>query len=166
MESAPSPAGRASLGAACAGGARVRRWRRFRAVLLLGAGLAPPAVAAALGRSPSGVCGRAAAWRRDGLAGLREGDHGGGRPRLGAAGGALLDDLLGQDPQARGHRATGWTVPLLAAELRAAGYGLSERTVRRALHRRGWRWKRPKYVLGRPDPAYEAKKGRSPSGHA
>jgi transposase len=85
---------------------------------------------------------------------------------LDAGGGALLDDLLGQDPQARGHRATGWTVPLLAAELRAAGDALSERTVRRTLHRRGWRWTRPKYVLGWPDPAYEAKKGRTPSGHA
>ena len=33
------------------------------------------------------------------------------------------------------------------------------RTIRRALHRLGYRWKRPQYVLGRPDPAYEAKKG-------
>ncbi len=35
-----------------------------------------------------------------------------------------------------------------------------ERTVRRTLHRLGWRWKRPKYVLGRPDPAYAEKKSR------
>jgi len=50
-------------------------------------------------------------------------------------------------------------VPLLRAELAAAGVAAGERTVRRALHRLGWRWKRPKYVLGRPDPAYEGKKG-------
>jgi transposase len=77
-----------------------------------------------------------------------------------------LEGLLDQDPQARGHAATGWTVPLLVGELAAAGYPVGERTVRRALHRRGWRWKRPKFVLGRPDPAYDQKKRRSPSGRA
>ena len=48
-------------------------------------------------------------------------------------------------------------MPLLRAELEGAGYRVSGRTVRRTLHRLGFRWKRPKYVLGRPDP--EAKKG-------
>src|SRR5688500_9724761 len=160
MDLVLSPADRAALEAACAAEPRVRRWRRFRAVLLRAGGLAPPAIAEALGGSESSVYNWVAAWRRAGLAGLREGDHGGGRPRLDAAGEARPEELLGSDPQARGHRATGWTVPLLAGELRVAGYALSERTVRRALRRRGWRWKRPKYVLGRPDPAYEAKKGR------
>jgi transposase len=155
------PVDRAALEAACTAEARVRVWRRYRAVLLLADGLAPPAVAATLGCSASSVSGWAARWRQLGLGGLREGDHGGGRPRLGAAGEDLLATLLGQDPQARGHRATGWTVPLLVGELRAAGYGPSERTVRRVLHRLGWRWKRPKFVLGRPDPAYVAKRGRS-----
>jgi len=157
---------RAALEAACAAEPRIRVWRRYRALLLLGDGLSPPAVAAALGCSQSSVYGWAAAWRRAGPAGRREGDHGGGRPRLGGAGEALLEELLGQDPQARGHRAAGWTVPLRAGELRAAGYALSERTVRRALRRRGYRWKRPKYVRGRPEPAYAAKKGRSPGARA
>lgn len=151
---------RAALEAACAAEPRVRVWRRYRAVLLLGDGLAPVVAAAVLGCSPSRVYNWAARWRAAGLAGLREGDHGGGRPRLDAVGEALLEELLDSDPQARGHRATGWTVPLLTGELAAAGYGLSARTVRRVLKRRGWRWKRPRYVLGRPDPAYEAKKGR------
>ncbi|WP_083856779.1 winged helix-turn-helix domain-containing protein [Nitrolancea hollandica] len=44
-----------------------------------------------------------------------------------------------------------------------AGYLVGERTIRRTLHRLGWRWKRPKYVLGRPDPDY-AKKGPSWNG--
>jgi transposase len=69
--------------------------------------------------------------------------------------------LLAADPQTRGHRATGWTVPLLRTELAAAGIMAGERTIRRALHRLGWRWKRPKFVLGRPDPAYAEKKGSS-----
>ena len=67
--------------------------------------------------------------------------------------------LLGENPQARGHRATGWTVPLLRTELAQAGYAVGARTIRRALHRRGYRWKRPRYVLGRPDPEYAEKRG-------
>jgi transposase len=52
---------------------------------------------------------------------------------------------------------------MLRDELAAADYVVSERTIRRTLHQLGWRWKRPKYVLGRPDPAYDEKRGRSPS---
>jgi len=153
---------RAALAAAAAGELRVRRWKRPRAVLLLADGLAPPAVAAALDCAESSVYNWAKAWREEGLAGLREGAHRGVARRLDGAGEATLAALLEEDPQARGHHATGWTVPLLRTELAAAGYGLSEHTVRRSLHRLGYRWKRPRFVLGRPDPAYEAKKGRSP----
>ena len=158
-----TPADRAGLAAAAAGERRARVWRRYRAVLLLADGEAPPAVAMALGCAASSVYNWAAAWRRAGLAGLGEAPHRGGRRRLDAAGERLLGGLLAEDPQARGHHATGWTAPLLRTELAAAGYAASERTVRRALHRLGYRWKRPKFVLGRPDPAYEQKKGRSPS---
>ena len=72
-----------------------------------------------------------------------------------------MTELLRQDPQARGWHATGWTVPLVRTELERAGYPAAERTIRRTLHRLGWHWKRPKYVLGRPDPGYAEKKGRS-----
>jgi transposase len=159
MELALSPSQRTDLEAAAAGERRVRVWRRLRAVLLLADGEAPGAVAAALGCSPSSVYGWAAAWRRAGLAGGRGRAHGGGVAPLAARAGALLEGLLAQDPQARGHLAAHWTVPLLRAELAAAGVAASERTVRRALRRLGWRWKRPKYVLGRPDPAYAEKRG-------
>ena len=83
---------------------------------------------------------------------------GAGAGRAAAAAARRRAALLAADPQARGHLATGWTVPLLRAELAAAGHAASERTVRRTLRRLGWRWKRPKYVLGRPDPAYAEKK--------
>jgi len=72
-----------------------------------------------------------------------------------------LTALLADDPQRHGHHATGWTVPLLHGEAHAAGIGVSEHTVRRVVRRLGWRWKRPKYVRGRPGPSYEEKKGRS-----
>jgi transposase len=117
------------------------------------------AVADALRCSQASVYAWTAAWRRQGVAGLRDGDHGGGQVKLGAAGEALLGELLASDPQAHGHRATGWTVPLLRGELARTGVSVGERTIRRALHRLGYRWKRPRYILGRPDPAYAEKRG-------
>jgi transposase len=153
---------RAALEAAAGAERRVGRWKRYRAVLLL-AERGPEAVAAALGCARSSVYAWAAAWRARGLAGLRERPRGGRPRRLAGPGEAALEALLAEDPQARGWHATGWTVPLLRAELATAGHAVGGRTIRRALHRRGWRWKRPKYVLGRPDPAYAEKKPPSPS---
>lgn len=150
---------RIALGAAAASERRARVWRRYRAVLLLGEGRPAPEVAGLLGCSASSVYGWAAAWRASGLAGLAGQPHGGGPARLEERAGPLLAALLAEDPQARGHAATGWTVPLLRGELAAAGVPAGDRTVRRALHRLGWRWKRPKFVLGRPDPAYAEKRG-------
>lgn len=148
----------AALEAAAGRERRVRIWRRYRAMQLLGEGQPPPTVAALLGCSLSSVYGWAAAWRRDGLAGLRDQPHGGGVVSLADRAGPLLERLLGENPQVRGHRAAGWTVPLLRTELAAAGYRVSSKTIRRALHQLDYRWKRPKYVLGRPDPAYAEKK--------
>jgi transposase len=150
---------RTELEAAAAAEKRVRRWKRYRAVLLRAEGMTVRAVADALQCSEASVYSWTARWRQDGVAGLREGDHGGGRVKLDEAGEERLEAWLAGDPQAHGHQATGWTVPLLHTELAGAGYDLSARTVRRALHRLGYRWKRPQYVLGRPDPAYAEKKG-------
>jgi transposase len=151
---------RADLEAAAAAEKRVRRWKRFRAVLLRGEGMTVAAVAGALRCSEASVYGWTRRWRQAGVAGLREGDHGGGTPKLDRAGAGRLEELLATDPQAHGYQATGWTVPLLRTELAAAGYRVGERTIRRAVHRLGYRWKRPQYVLGRPDPAYAEKRGR------
>ena len=159
MELELSPAQQADLEAAAAGERRARVWRRYRAVLLLAGGEAPAAVARALGCSLSSVYGWAGTWRRAGLAGLAGRAHGGGVAPLLERAGPLLEALLAMDPQARGHLAAHWTVPLLRAELRAVGDPVSERTIRRSLHGLGYRWKRPKYVLGRPDPAYAEKRG-------
>jgi transposase len=150
---------RTALEAATSAEKGVRRWRRYQAVLLLAAGQTPTAVAQTLRCSRASVYAWAAAWRQHGVAGLREGDHGGGRVKVDAAAETVLVTRLEHDPQARGHRATGWTVPLLRTELASAGHAVSPKTVRRALHRLGYRWKRPRYVLGRPDPAYAEKRG-------
>ena len=138
---------------------RVRSWRRLRAIQLLGSGEQPKAVAGALGCSLASIYNWAAAWRAEGLAGLQEPPRPGKPRSLDQRAEQLLEEWLASDPQERGYHATGWTVPMLRAELAKAEYAVSERTIRRTLQRLGWRWKRPKYVLGRPDPDYEAKKG-------
>lgn len=143
---------------------RLRDWRRLQAVQLLASGREAPDVAETLSCSASSVYYWADDWRSSGLAGLQARPHGGGRPRrFDATADAQLEHLVSADPQAYGYAATDWTVPLLRTQLAQQGHAVSERTLRRILHRLGWCWKRPKYVLGRPDPAYEAKKGRSSS---
>lgn len=154
----------AVLAQAAARERRVRSWRRLRAIQLLGRGEPPKAVATVLGCSLASIYNWAAAWRADGLAGLQEQPRPGKRRSLDERAERLLDEWLASDPQARGYHATGWTVPLLKTELGRVGYDVGARTLRRTLQRLGWRWKRPKYVLGRPDPEYEAKKGRSSRG--
>jgi transposase len=150
---------RTALDAAAMAEKRVRRWRRYRAVQLRADGMTVEAVARTLGCSQASVYAWTAAWRQAGVAGLVEGDHGGGQVKLDATAEAVLGHLLSTDPQAYGHRATGWTVPLLRTELVQAGYAVAPKTIRRALHRLGYRWKRPQYLLGRPDPAYAEKRG-------
>jgi transposase len=151
---------REQLTAGAARERRVRHWRRYQAILLVADGEAPEAAATAVGCSRASVYNWLAAWQQEGIAGLVEAPH---APPIRAHADALatlLDQLLTGDPQAYGHHATGWTVPLLHGEVARAGYRVSARTVRRTVRRLGWRWKRPKYVLGRPDPAYAEKRGR------
>ncbi len=155
------PKERTQLAQAASKEKRVRTWRRMRAIELLAEGRSPEAVAAALGCARSSVYAWAKAWREVGLWGLREGSRPGRRRSLEGQAEGLLEELLKEaNPQRRGYRSSGWTVPLLRSELAKSGYVVSERTVRRTLKRLGFRWKRPKYVLGRPDPDHESKKGK------
>lgn len=152
---------RAALIAVAAHEVRVRRWRRFQALLLVADGTNPDRVATSVGSSRASVYNWVAAWRSEGLGGVTEAAHMSPPPAHTQPLEALLTERLVSDPQTHGHHATGWTVPLLHGEARNAGLAVSEATVRRAIRRLGWRWKRPKYVLGRPDPLYAQKKGRS-----
>ena len=155
-----TPKQRTDLEQAAATARQTRSWKRYRALLLLGDGLAIPQVAQALGCGQSTIYHWLALWREQGVERLAEGPHRGRAHRLDAAAVAHLQALLRSDPQAHGHHATGWTVPLLLGELTTAGWVVHEHTLRRTLKRLGYRWKRPQYVLGRPDPAYAEKKGR------
>lgn len=148
------------LARAVASARQVRQWRRYQAIQLLSRDQTPKQVAAVLGCSLASVYNWAAAWQQERQAGLAEPKHAGRARTLDAQALRLLEQWLASDPQTLGEQTTGWTVPLLHTRLTHAGYPISQRTLRRTLHRLGWRWKRPKYVLGRPDPAYEEKKGR------
>ena len=76
----------------------------------------------------------------------------------------LLAAVLARCPRDFGYLATGWTVPLLQqvlAQGRPDESILSEDTLRRRLHERGYVWKRFRYVLD-PDPQREKKTLDSP----
>ena len=140
----------------------VRHWRRYQALRLRAAGVPVRVIATTLGCCEDSITNWTKAWRAHGVAGVHEGVHAGATRRLDAAGEQRLEALLTTDPQAAGYAATGWTVALLRSELAKGAWAASERTIRRTLHRLGWVWKRPQFVLGRPDPAYPEKK--SPGG--
>src|SRR5690348_15022249 len=76
----------------------------------------------------------------------------------------LLPAVLARCPRDFGYLATGWTIPLLRqvlAQGRPDESILSEDTLRRRLHERGYVWKRFRYVLD-PDPQREKKTLDSP----
>jgi transposase len=64
-----------------------------------------------------------------------------------------LESALADSPELYGYKAYGWTTALLQAHLeKTTGRRISGDTVRRELHRLGFAWKRPRYVLvGDPD---------------
>lgn len=154
-----TPEQRIALEDAASTARQTRTWKRYQALLLLGDGQTIPQVAHTLACGQSTIYRWVALWREQGVRSLAEGPHPGRAPRLDMAAVTHLQVLLGHDPQTHGHHATGWTVPLLLGELAVAGWVVADRTLRRTLKRLGYRWKRPQYVLGRPDPAYPEKRG-------
>ena len=70
--------------------------------------------------------------------------------------------VIDTDPHARGYRAAQWTAPLLRQYVREQqALAVSEVSVRRCLHRLGYRWKRPRYALARRSPYWRQAKGGS-----
>lgn len=77
-----------------------------------------------------------------------------------------LDCVLRRSPTELGYHAVNWTVPLLRDPLEMClGYRFSDHTIRRALSRLDYVWKRPRYVLA-PDPEREKKTTNSPQNPA
>jgi len=69
------------------------------------------------------------------------------------------------DPLPLGYNSTGWTVALLADQLRQKyGSPIKVRTLRRRMYELGLRWKRPRYTYATKDPHRAQKKGGSFAG--
>ena len=77
----------------------------------------------------------------------------------------VIAHLLPRDPRRYGSRALVWTVPHLRQQIhQRTGLQISQRTVRRALHRLNHGYKRPRYVLSRCAPTWRQAKGGSKGG--
>lgn len=80
-----------------------------------------------------------------------------GRPReIDEEAEAELERLLEGSPLEEGYDFTTWTTPLLRSHLKEHhGIEVSDATVRRALHRLDFAWRRPRRAIAYRDPAYD-----------
>ena len=136
----------------------VRLYRRTLAVLECGRGKGVVEVAQSLRVTRQSVHNWVSRFHQAGkVVGLADAPRS-GRPRhTGETVDMLLQALMIVPPERCGYHATHWTVPLLQDQVRQnVGQTCSTATVRRSLHRLGYVWKRPRYVLA-PDPQREKK---------
>jgi len=85
-----------------------------------------------------------------------------GRPSIGDGTlDRLLERVLQKSPDELGHDSTGWSTPLLRAQvILEHGPAVSEETIRRRVRRLGYHWSGRRYVRKRPFPApFPAKEG-------
>lgn len=74
----------------------------------------------------------------------------------------LLEDVLDSNPMDLGYPSTVWTADLLTQYLEEKhGVMASNRSVRYALKRLDYSWKRPRHSLSRRSPAWQQQKGGS-----
>jgi transposase len=161
-----SSAGRRALETIVARPRDSRQYRRAQALLWLAEGERPTAVAQRLRVHRDTIYEWAKRYRARGpqrVATCLLDRTRTGRPRQLAemvARGVVA--VVDTDPHAQGYRAAQWTAPLLRQYLREQqALAVSEVTVRRCLHRLGYRWKRPRYVLARRSPYWRQAKGGS-----
>jgi transposase len=158
---------RETLGHSARHGTDAREARRALALLDLDAGEAPTRVAERYRVSRSTVYEWVARWRdaaRPRADRLRDAARPGRPPDTRDAAEEVLAELMSSAPTDHGYRHPAWTTPLLLAHLRREGVEVSDTTVRRALHRLGYRWKRPRFVLSRRAEHWRQAKGGSKPG--
>jgi transposase len=91
---------------------------------------------------------------------LQPDPHPGRPPRPLALAQRIIAKVWQHDPRRHGFRALVWTVPMLRCEIRQqTGQVVSRRTVRRALRRLRYRYKRPRLVLARRLATWRQAKG-------
>lgn len=140
-----------------------RVYRRLLAVLESYRGATISEIAELLGVSCQSVYNWIARFQERGdVADLSDAPRSGRPTHAGEVVDIVLLMLLKLPPDWSGYHATHWTVPLLQDQLRQyTGEEYSSDTVRRSLHRLGYVWKRPRYILA-PDPEREKKTPNSP----
>jgi transposase len=136
-------------------------YRRLVGLLALADGQPASAVAEWLGVARQSLYNWVSRYLRTGRPSALQTHPHPGRPPLWNEGCEIvLRASFHQSPEAFGYPAVNWTVGLLQHQLgRCVGQNLAEDTVRGHLHRSGYVWKRPRYVL-KPDPQRGAKKRR------
>lgn len=72
---------------------------------------------------------------------------------------ATVTTLLETKPRDHGYRQAEWTVPLIRGHLAQEHIEASGTTIRKQLHKLGYRWKRPRFVLRRRSPTWKQAKG-------
>jgi transposase len=136
----------------------VRLYRRTLAVLEYSRGRPVQDIAHSLGVTRQSIHNWVTRFHRDGSSrALADGPRP-GRPRqANERVEAFLQALMPISPQRCGYEAAYWTTPLLCEQVsRHLHIDCCALTLRRCLHRMGYRWKRPRYVLA-PDPQREKK---------
>jgi transposase len=144
-----------------------RETRRALALLDLADGQTPGQVAARYRVGRSTVYEWVARWNdadRPRSERLRDAPRSGRPPEQRDAVAGQLAELMPSAPTDHGYRHPAWTAPLLMAHLARQGVEASDTTVRRALHRLGYRWKRPRFVLSRRAEHWRQAKGGSGPG--
>jgi transposase len=127
--------------------------RRILALLDLDRGKPIAEVASTLGVSRQTVYNWSARFEQEAtVAALQDRGGRGRRSLLSEQDRRFLEWSMTQPPDALGYASVDWTAPLLLDHLATwMGIRVADDTLRRELHRLGYVWKRPRYVL-EPDP--------------
>jgi transposase len=121
---------------------------RLRAVLWSEQRYSISQIAGLLGKHPTTVLLWIKDYLRFGISGLAVGQIPGRPPLIDAEGKAVLERSLAKNPHDLGYVFTRWTLPTLCEHLyREAHVRVCMDTVRRHLHRMGYRYNRPKLSL-------------------
>jgi transposase len=136
----------------------VRLYRRILALLMWGRGSAVAEIASLLSVRRQSVYNWITTYTQTSdPQRLRDGQRSGRPPRWTKETETRLADVMVVPPDQLGYLAVNWTVPLLQDHFkRESDIHFSDDTIRRALHRLGYVWKRYRYVL-EPDPELEKK---------
>jgi len=127
---------------------------RAQMILLSARGYAAQEIAEIQGASDVTVYKWLDRFDEEGPAGLYDQEREGRPPKLDEEAEEEIERVIGEPPPAEGYSATRWTAPRLARHLeKELGVEVHPETVRRALRRLQFSWKRPRRKLP-PDPNY------------